>query len=174
MRESLMCKYPIMAFSRGLGAGCYWLLGVGAGWEKTRSRSRSKKKIFKNSSKYFFLHSQDERSNLIKLGIYEYNIKIAKNVKICPIIWIKWIITKHNFVKKFIRSIWRTFKCSETAFANLAWYRRTKDLVPLFDPKVHHFENSILKIMAPLIWLSFKLLEEGLVWKLMTILSFQN
>ena len=29
-------------------------------------------------------------------------------------------------------------------------YRHTKDLVPLFDPKVHLFENSILKIMAQL------------------------
>ena len=33
-----------------------------------------------------------------------------------------------------------------------SWYRRTKDLVPLFDPKVHLFENSSLKIMAQLIW----------------------
>ena len=29
-------------------------------------------------------------------------------------------------------------------FANLAWYRRTKHLVPLFDPKVHLFENILL------------------------------
>ena len=36
------------------------------------------------------------------------------------------------------------------SFANLAWYRRTKDLVPLFEPKVHVFENSLLKIMAQL------------------------
>ena len=36
------------------------------------------------------------------------------------------------------------------SFANLAWYRRTKDLVPLFDPKVHLFENSLLKILAQL------------------------
>ena len=35
-------------------------------------------------------------------------------------------------------------------FANLAWYRRTKDLVPLFDPIVHHFANSLLKILAQL------------------------
>ena len=41
-------------------------------------------------------------------------------------------------------------KCSETDFANLAWYRRTKDLVPLFDPKVHLIENSLLKILAQL------------------------
>ena len=34
------------------------------------------------------------------------------------------------------------------SFANLSWYRRTKDLVPLFDPKVHLFENSFLKIVA--------------------------
>ena len=27
--------------------------------------------------------------------------------------------------------------------ANLAWYRRSKDLVPLFDPKVHLFENRL-------------------------------
>ena len=46
--------------------------------------------------------------------------------------------------------IWRTFKCSGTA--NLAWYRRTNDLVSLFDPKVHLFENSLLKILAQLQW----------------------
>ena len=28
----------------------------------------------------------------------------------------------------------------------------SKDLVPLFDPKVHLFENSSLKIMAKLHW----------------------
>ena len=33
---------------------------------------------------------------------------------------------------------------------NLAWYRCSKDLVPLFDPKVLFFETSILKIMAQL------------------------
>ena len=37
-----------------------------------------------------------------------------------------------------------------TVFANLAWYRRTKDLVPLFYPKVHIFENSLLNILAHL------------------------
>ena len=37
----------------------------------------------------------------------------------------------------FISQIWQTFKCSGTVFENLALYRRTKDLVPLFDPKVH-------------------------------------
>ena len=31
------------------------------------------------------------------------------------------------------------------SFANLAWYRRTKDFVPLFDTKEHLFENSLLK-----------------------------
>ena len=36
------------------------------------------------------------------------------------------------------------------SFANLTWYRRTKDLVPLFDPKEHLFENSLLKILAQL------------------------
>ena len=41
-------------------------------------------------------------------------------------------------------------ECSATVFANLAWYRRTKDLVPLFDPKVNLFENSLLKILAQL------------------------
>ena len=30
---------------------------------------------------------------------------------------------------------------SGTVFANLAWYRRTKDAA--FDPKVHLFENSL-------------------------------
>ena len=33
---------------------------------------------------------------------------------------------------------------------NWAWYRRTEDLVPLFDPKVHLFEYSLLKILAQL------------------------
>ena len=37
-----------------------------------------------------------------------------------------------------------------TVFANFAWYRRTKDLVPLFNPKVQLFENSLLKILAKL------------------------
>ena len=39
-------------------------------------------------------------------------------------------------------------------FKNLAWYRRTKDLVPLFYLKLHIFENSILKIKAELNCLS--------------------
>ena len=29
-----------------------------------------------------------------------------------------------------------------TVFENLVWYRCIKDLEPLFDPKVHLFENS--------------------------------
>ena len=41
-------------------------------------------------------------------------------------------------------------QCSGTVFVNLAWYQRTKDLVPLFDPKVNLFENSLLKILAQL------------------------
>ena len=41
-----------------------------------------------------------------------------------------------------------TFKCSGIIFANLAWYRLTKNLVPFLDPKVHLFENSSLKIKA--------------------------
>ena len=36
------------------------------------------------------------------------------------------------------------FKCSETVFENLAWYRRTKELLPLFDPKVLLFEKRFL------------------------------
>ena len=36
------------------------------------------------------------------------------------------------------------------SFGELAWYRRTKDLVSLFDPKVHLFENSLLKSLAQL------------------------
>ena len=65
--------------------------------------------------------------------------------------WIKHR-TKHKFLRNFIRQIWQTFKCSATVFANLTWYGSTKDLVPLFDPKVHLFENSLLKILAPLVW----------------------
>ena len=64
--------------------------------------------------------------------------------------WIK-NITKHIFFFYYLISlIWQTFKCSGTVFTNLAWYRRTKDLVPLFDQKLHLFENSSLKIMAQL------------------------
>ena len=43
-----------------------------------------------------------------------------------------------------------TFKCSGTVFANLARYRRTKDLVPLFGLNVHLFEKSLLKILTQL------------------------
>ena len=55
-----------------------------------------------------------------------------------------------SFLKKFISQIWQTFKCSGTVFSNLPWYRRTKDLGPLFDPTVHLFENSLLKMLAQL------------------------
>ena len=42
-------------------------------------------------------------------------------------------------------------KCSGTALAKLAFVRRpTKDLMPLFDPKVLLFKNSLLKILAQL------------------------
>ena len=37
------------------------------------------------------------------------------------------------------------------SFCEFGWYRRTKDLVPLFDPKVHIFENSILKMLSQLL-----------------------
>ena len=36
------------------------------------------------------------------------------------------------------------------SFFEFAWYRRTKDLIMLFDPKVHLFENSLLKVLAQL------------------------
>ena len=36
------------------------------------------------------------------------------------------------------------------SFCEFGLYRRAKDLVPLFDQKVHLFENSLLKIMAQL------------------------
>ena len=36
------------------------------------------------------------------------------------------------------------------SFCELAWYPRTKDLVPLFDSKVHLYENSLLKMLAQL------------------------
>ena len=42
-----------------------------------------------------------------------------------------------------------------TLNANLTWYRRIKDLVPLVDPKVHLSENSSLKSMAQLYFVSF-------------------
>ena len=37
-----------------------------------------------------------------------------------------------------------------TVFAYSSWYRLTKDLVPLLDPKVHLLENSLQKIVAQL------------------------
>ena len=63
-----------------------------------------------------------------------------------PSIWRSVIFG--NYDKCYDNQIWQMLKCFETVFANLAWYRRTKDLVPLFDPKMHLFENSLLKIMA--------------------------
>ena len=47
--------------------------------------------------------------------------------------------------KTDLQMLWNIF-CS-----NLAWYRRTKDLVLLFDLKVHLFENSLLKMLAQLL-----------------------
>ena len=44
-------------------------------------------------------------------------------------------IAKHIFYIFFISLIWQTFKSSGTIFANKAWYRRTKDLVPLLTQK---------------------------------------
>ena len=38
----------------------------------------------------------------------------------------------------------------ENSFCEFGRYRRTKDLVPLFEPKVHHFENSLIMILAQL------------------------
>ena len=48
-----------------------------------------------------------------------------------------------------------TYNITGTVLANLAWYRRTKNLVPPFDPKVHLYENSLPKIMVQLQWLSY-------------------
>ena len=45
-----------------------------------------------------------------------------------------------------------TDHCTGTDFANLAWYRRNKYLLPLFDPKVHLFDNSLLEILAQLLF----------------------
>ena len=59
-------------------------------------------------------------------------------------------LTKHKLLFNFISQIRQTIKCSGTIIANFAWYRRTKDSVSLFDPKVHLFENSLLKILAQL------------------------
>ena len=42
------------------------------------------------------------------------------------------------------------------SYVNLAWYQRTKDLVPLFDLNVYLIENSLLKVLAQLHWLVFK------------------
>ena len=39
--------------------------------------------------------------------------------------------------------IYDYFQMLGAVFENLAWYRRTKDLVPLFDLKVYLFENSL-------------------------------
>ena len=103
--------------------------------------------------------------------VRRYQVKAAitfpEILKVCQIFLIKFWknykmknITKHNLKKKFISQIWQTFKCSETDFANLAWYRRTEDLVPLFDPKVHRFENSLQKIMAQLHSAFFRLADD--------------
>ena len=55
-----------------------------------------------------------------------------------------------NVRSQFLR-IWPGID-HRSAIADL-WYRRTKDLVPLFDLKVHLFENSLIKILAQLICL---------------------
>ena len=70
--------------------------------------------------------------------------------------WIKNTSKHKLFVEFYTPNMTATFKWSGTVFANLAWYRRTKDLVPLFDPKVHLFENSISKILAQLKYGSIK------------------
>ena len=41
--------------------------------------------------------------------------------------------------KNLICQIWKTSKCSGTVFANLVWYRLTKDLVPLLTQKCTFF-----------------------------------
>ena len=38
------------------------------------------------------------------------------------------------------------------SFCELAWYRRSKDSGPLFDPKVHLFENILPKMLDQLHW----------------------
>ena len=35
------------------------------------------------------------------------------------------------------------------SFVNLAWYQRTKDLVLLFDPKVHLLKKYFIKDSGP-------------------------
>ena len=60
-------------------------------------------------------------------------------------------ITKHGFKKKDYKpKLHRPSNAKGTVFANLTWYRRRKDLVPLVDPKVNLFENSLLKILTQL------------------------
>ena len=60
-------------------------------------------------------------------------------------------ISKHKFFyKKFYKPNMTDLQTSRTVFANLAWYRGTKDLVPLFDTKVNLFENSLPKMLAQL------------------------
>jgi len=52
-------------------------------------------------------------------------------------------VTQQGFFFGFVSQMWAAFGCLVTVFANLAWYRGNKDLVPHFDPRVHLFENSL-------------------------------
>ena len=57
-------------------------------------------------------------------------------------------ITKHKFF--FLNKPNMTdLQMPGKVFVNLAWYRRTKDLVSLFDPNVHLFEEKNTKDVGP-------------------------
>ena len=72
--------------------------------------------------------------------------------KFKKVFMLSYIFYSHNSIllKNCISQICQTFKCSGTVFANLARYRRTKNLLSLFDPKIHLFENILLQILAQL------------------------
>ena len=84
------------------------------------------------------------------MKLYKPNMTDLQIPRNCFKETIKLCEKNYNSLWNFISQIWQTFKFPGTVFANLAWYRRTKDLVPLFDPKVHILENSLLKILAQL------------------------
>ena len=73
----------------------------------------------------------------------------AKNVRDNWSMWIK-NITKHKLFLEFYKSNMTDLQMLGNSFFEFAWYRRTKDLIMLIDPKVHLFENSLLKVLAQL------------------------
>ena len=76
------------------------------------------------------------------------------------IMWLKNITINKRYFFYVISQIWQTFKCSGTVFSNLAWYRRTKDLVPLFTQKC-----TFLKIVFWRCWPSCNAFLNKVLWE---------